>query len=222
LMKKVMSESTYDNKLRPGYYENNYANMAAAFIVETERWNLATELFPENKPATTSEQAMGSHGSHNASGNAPATLRTSSASMTLPLFIRGLAAAMSGSATAEQSIAGLQAIRASRGSTSIEIMELEIAALSASMKKDHAKAIELMKKATALEASMTPPYGPPGLIKPSHELFGEILLRAEKRAEAAEQFKVALQRQPNRARSLLGATRSNETLSTQKAQKTQN
>ncbi|HSL55192.1 MAG TPA: tetratricopeptide repeat protein, partial [Pyrinomonadaceae bacterium] len=29
LMKKVMSESTYDNKLRPGYYENNYANMAA-------------------------------------------------------------------------------------------------------------------------------------------------------------------------------------------------
>ena len=29
-----------------GYYENNYANMAAAFVVETERWNLATELFP--------------------------------------------------------------------------------------------------------------------------------------------------------------------------------
>ncbi|HEU4766669.1 MAG TPA: hypothetical protein VFS77_04820, partial [Pyrinomonadaceae bacterium] len=25
LMKKVMSESTYDNKLRPGYYENNWA-----------------------------------------------------------------------------------------------------------------------------------------------------------------------------------------------------
>jgi tetratricopeptide (TPR) repeat protein len=35
LMKQVMSESTYDNKLRPDYYENNYANMAAAFIVET-------------------------------------------------------------------------------------------------------------------------------------------------------------------------------------------
>ena len=58
LMKKVMSESTYDNKLRPDYYENNYANMAAAFVVETERWNLAAELFPESKPApATSEQA---------------------------------------------------------------------------------------------------------------------------------------------------------------------
>ena len=54
---------------------------------------------------------------------------------------------------------------------------------------------------------MSPPYGPPGLIKPSHELFGEILLRAEKPQEAAEQFKISLQRQPNRARSLLGAAR---------------
>jgi len=197
LMKKVMSESTYDNKLRPGYYENNYANMAAAFVVETERWNLAGELFPENKPASTSEQATmsGSHGSHNAMPSG-AILRTSSASVTLPFFIRGLAAAINGATT--------EPIPNAANSV---IFEIEIAALSASMKKDHAKAIELMKKATALEESVTAPYGPPGLIKPSHELFGEILLRAGKPAEAAEMFKVALQRQPNRARSLLGAAR---------------
>ena len=212
LMKKVMSESTYDNKLRPGYYENNYANMAAAFVVETERWNLAKELFPENKPANTSEQATmsGSHGSHNAMPGAGATVRTSSASVMLPLFVRGLAAAMEGSAAVEQSIAGLQATRGGRNSTTSEIFELEIAALSASMKKDHAKAIELMKKATTLEESMSAPYGPPGLIKPSHELFGEILLRAGRPAEAAEQFRVSLQRQPNRARSLMGAARAAE------------
>jgi len=64
-----------------------------------------------------------------------------------------------------------------------------------------------MKKATELEEAMSPPSGPPILIKPTHELFGEILLRAGKPAEAAEQFKVSLQRQPNRARSLLGAAR---------------
>jgi hypothetical protein len=87
------------------------------------------------------------------------------------------------------------------------IRELEISALSASMKKDHGKAIELMTKATLLEEQMSPPYGPPNLIKPTHELFGEILLRAGKPAEAAEQFKVSLLRQPNRARSLLGAAR---------------
>jgi hypothetical protein len=80
LMKKVMSESTYDNKLRPAYYENNYANMAAAFLVETERWNLAAELFPESKaaPATSEQSAtnanQGSHGGHSAA-QSPCVLR---------------------------------------------------------------------------------------------------------------------------------------------------
>ena len=205
VMKKVMSESTYDNKLRPDYYENNYANMAAAFIVETERWNLASELFPESKekPATSERTAMsGSHGGH-AGGGGPtvdgvATLRVSKASVILPVFVRGLAAAVSG-ATSIPSVGG-------SGSTP-NIRDLEIAALSASMKKDHANAIELMKKATGLEEQMSPPYGPPTLVKPTHELFGEILLRAGKPAEAAEQFKISLLRQPNRARSLLGTAR---------------
>lgn len=208
LMKKVMSESTYDNKLRPGYYENNYANMAAAFIVETERWNLATELFPDSKmTSSTSDQSSmsGAHDAHGNSGTAP-TMRMSYANRTLPFFIRGLAAAMTGS---EIQLGELDALRskADSGKLAIEINESEIAALNASMKKDNDKAIELMKKATALEEDMRPPSGPPSLIKPTHELFGEILLRAGKPAEAAEMFKVALQRQPNRARSLLGAAR---------------
>ena len=216
LMKKVMSVSTYDNKLRPAYYENNYANMAAAFVVETERWNLAAELFPESKaaPATSQPSAMsanqGSHGGHGApAGNAAATVRASSVNLTLPFFVRGLAAAVNGTAV-DQSLAGLAGLRSDKvpGSSSVlTIRELEISALSASIKKDHDKAIMLMKQATALEEQMSPPYGPPNLIKPTHELFGEILLRAGKPAEAAEQFKVALQRQPNRARSLLGAAR---------------
>jgi len=214
LMKKVMSESTYDNKLRPAYYENNYANMAAAFVVETERWNLAKELFPEGKakPATSEQSTMsGSHGGHGpAAAPAAATVRTSSVSLTLPFFVRGLAAAVSGSSDVDQNVAGLKA--AGTGSapgraSTLTIRQLEIEALSASMKKDYAKAIELMKKATALEEETSAPYGPPHLVKPTHELFGEILLRAGKPAEAAAQFKISLLRQPNRARSLLGAAR---------------
>jgi tetratricopeptide (TPR) repeat protein len=211
LMKKVMSESTYDNKLRPGYYENNYAHMAAAFIVETERWNLATELFPENKTPTNSEQTSmsGNHGSHYpAPAAGGATTRTSSASITLPLFVRGLAAAVNGS-DVSQIVTALQAVRSGRPANS-EIFELEILALSASIKKDHEKAIELMKKATSLEEANSAPSGPPSLIKPSHELFGEILLRAGRPAEASEQFKLALLRQPNRARSLLGLARATD------------
>ena len=136
-------------------------------------------------------------GSHAGHGGAAApganTTRYSNASRLLPPFIRGLAAAMRGASDLEPDPG--------------KVRELEVAALNASMKKDHAKAIELMKKATALEEEMGAPSGPPNLIKPTHELFGEILLRAGKPAEAADQFKIALLRQPNRARSLLGAAR---------------
>ena len=45
------------------------------------------------------------------------------------------------------------------------------------------------------------------MIKPSHELYGEILLRAGRPAEAAQQFEKSLFQHPNRARSLLGAAR---------------
>jgi tetratricopeptide (TPR) repeat protein len=191
LMKQVMSESTYDNKLRPGYYENNYANMAAAFVIETERWELANELFPPSKtPTTTDEAAGGSHSTHGPSQMAN-TLRYSGASKVLPPFIRAFSAAIRG--------ADVETLEGIRG--------LEVAALNAAMKKDYDKAIELMKQATAQEEQQSPPSGPPSLIKPTHELFGEILLRAGKPVEAAAQFQTALLRQPNRARSLLGAAR---------------
>jgi tetratricopeptide (TPR) repeat protein len=188
LMKKVMSESTYDNKLRPGYYENNWANMAAAFIVETETWNRVSELFPESKPGTEQTGTNGSHG-----GMHGATVRSSVASKNLPIFIRGLASAVNGAASELGSIGAVN--------------KLEVEALTASMKKDHTAAIELMRKANLLEEQMGSPYGPPPLIKPSHELFGEILLRAGQPKEAAEKFQIALLRQPNRARSLLGLAR---------------
>jgi tetratricopeptide (TPR) repeat protein len=194
LMKKVMSESTYDNKLRPDYYENNYANMAAAFIVETERWELADQLFPptSSQSPTPQTSSSGSHAGHGAP-QPTNTMRYSSASRTIPPFIRSLSAAIRGSSEVAAEPSGIR--------------ELEVAAVAASVKKDHDKAIELMKRATAQEEQSGPPSGPPSLIKPTHELFGEILLRAGKPAEASQQFAVALLRQPNRARSLLGAAR---------------
>src|SRR5688572_12626985 len=214
LMQKTMAETTYDNKLRPGYYENNYANMASAFVVETERWELAPKLFAASSAVATKAEAPATngHGGHGpgpaAAGNGAVTVRSSNRSRTLPLFVIGLARAVNGSATIEESLAGLKAIGKGEGPTPVlDIRELEIAAMAASTRKDHAQAIELMKKAVVLEESMGPPSGPPGIIKLSHELYGEILLRAGKPQEAAEQFKAALLRQPNRARSLLGAAR---------------
>ena len=195
LMKQVMAESTYDNKLRPDYYENNYANMAAAFIVETERWDLANELFPPGTPVSPPSQ-MSSSDSHAGHGAAPVTsdtVRYSSASRTLPAFIRSFSAAVRGSNDVESGLAGIR--------------ELEVAAVRAATNKDYAKAMELMKQATVMEEQSGAPSGPPSLIKPTHELFGEILLKAGKPADAIEMFRTALLRQPNRARSLLGLAR---------------
>jgi len=193
LMKQVMSESTYDNKLRPGYYENNYANMAAAFIVETERWDLATELFPVDKTPAPSDQTPGAGHKMHGAATPTDTVRNSSAGRTLPTFIRAFSAAIRGSNDVPSSLS--------------EIRELQVKAVIASLQNDHTKVIEMMKKATTLEEQSSPPSGPPSLIKPTHELFGELLLRAGKRVEAAAQFQTALLRQPNRARSLLGAAR---------------
>ena len=64
-----------------------------------------------------------------------------------------------------------------------------------------------MTHATKLEEELSPPSGPPEFIKPTHELFGEILLQAKRPKEAAVQFASALARHPNRARLLLGAAR---------------
>ena len=64
-----------------------------------------------------------------------------------------------------------------------------------------------MQKATAMEEESGAPSGPPSLIKPTHELFGEILLKAGKPNEAIAQFRTALLRQPNRARAVLGLAR---------------
>jgi predicted Zn-dependent protease len=89
----------------------------------------------------------------------------------------------------------------------IEIQELEIAAAAGAAKGNLDAAIEIMKTATGLAAEMPPPPGPPPVIKPAHELFGEVLLRAGRAAEAARQFETALFRHPGRARSILGLAR---------------
>jgi Tfp pilus assembly protein PilF len=91
--------------------------------------------------------------------------------------------------------------------TMTEIQELELAAMFNCAKGNFDDAIQTMKHAIALEEALPPPSGPPTVIKPPHELFGEILLRAGRSQEAAQQFATSLRRHPNRARSLLGAAR---------------
>ena len=59
-------------------------------------------------------------------------------------------------------------------------MRLELAALIAEAKGQKDQAIALLTEAAKIEESMRPPNGAADPIKPSHELLGEVLLRAGK------------------------------------------
>jgi tetratricopeptide (TPR) repeat protein len=69
------------------------------------------------------------------------------------------------------------------------------------------RALALATEAAALEDAMSFEFGPPDIVKPSHELLGELLLAAGRPAEARKEFEASLARAPRRARSLLGLAR---------------
>jgi tetratricopeptide (TPR) repeat protein len=216
VMRDSMRKGSYENDMRPNYYENNYVNMIADFIVGTERWSESKRLFdamPQTESKTQPATApAGEHAGHNMSSADAKTVRPNAQRFRYTMiFINGLAAAaMNNIAEAEKSAAELIEVKkqlTGQPAKAIEIMQLEVSALAASMKGNHDEAVEMMKRATVLEEDMSPPSGPPSLVKPSHELFGEILLRANRPKEAAQAFAVSLARQPNRVRSLLGAAR---------------
>ena len=67
--------------------------------------------------------------------------------------------------------------------------------------------LALLQETASLEDAMPFSAGPVFPVKPTHELFGEVLLSLGKRDEARRQFTLALERAPNRRLSLAGLTR---------------
>ena len=88
-----------------------------------------------------------------------------------------------------------------------EIMEKELEALLRKAEGKDDEAVRLMKEAARAEDAMSFEVGPPGIVKPSHELLGELLLEIGRPAESRKQFDAALARAPGRALSLLGLAR---------------
>ncbi len=205
------------NRLRQTRQQHGAANVRfyddtlALFIVESERWELANKLFA--KEPTTITPAAGEHAGHHGAAAPvnPSSMPPQRRGVSVPLFVRALAAASTGAPEAEKLLTEMRAQRQQSNDAysakSLEIRELEVAALLSASRKNFDEAITALNRATTLEEELSPPSGPPSLLKPSHELFGEILLRAGKPKEAARAFATALARQPNRARSLLGAAR---------------
>jgi len=87
------------------------------------------------------------------------------------------------------------------------VLAKELAAQLLLIEGKTAEALALLEEATTAEDSLPYTFGPPDVVKPSHELLGEMLLELGRAAEAQEQFEKALKRAPRRTLSLLGLAR---------------
>jgi tetratricopeptide (TPR) repeat protein len=101
--------------------------------------------------------------------------------------------------------AGLPADDPARRVPQIQRMQIESVILSAEGQGD--QAIARMQQAIAAGKDLPYAFGPPSPEKPSEELLGELLLKANKVPQAREAFTASLQRAPRRTESLLGLAR---------------
>ncbi|HXV61881.1 MAG TPA: hypothetical protein VEK15_14385 [Vicinamibacteria bacterium] len=95
------------------------------------------------------------------------------------------------------------------------IMEHELSGLAAMVRGDTDAALSHLAKAASIEEEQDPPSGPAYPLKPSHELYGELLAKAGRHQDAVREFQTSLQRMPNRTASLLGLARSSTQLKDQ-------
>jgi len=182
---KAVAERDASPRVRDGY-----AAMKARQVIETAKW----------EPLALPGAPVRDGGAPGYDGSAAYVLAA------------GLSAARLGSLTAaDQALEKLKAMRvqAEGGSNAYRakpfaIMEREVGAVIAVAQKDPAAADRLLKEATAIELTLDAPSGPPEPIKPSFELYGELLLEQGRAKEAAAQFEQALTRMPNRRASLRG------------------
>ena len=125
-------------------------------------------------------------------------------------FATGYAALKAGNRTrAEAALATLETVpssdRAEEVVPRILAGELRAALLAASGRPD--SAVALLHDVMKLEDAMPVEFGPPLVVKPSHELAGEVLLAAGRAAEAQGHFTRALELAPGRSRALVGLAR---------------
>jgi len=92
------------------------------------------------------------------------------------------------------------------------VMEMELQAYLASLNGKIEQAKEWFEKGVALDEKLSYSFGPPSILKPVHEAYGEWLLANNQVAAALTIFDKALDRQPRRLLSLEGKKKAAELL----------
>lgn len=175
---------------------SSLASMEARYLIETRSWNEAK--LPPAAPAGKADEAKDpAHACHAMGPGAWAQV-----------FAAGLAAGMRGdAAAAEEALKRLRETPSGNYESVSAILEKEVEGLAQLARGREEDGLRLLREAAEAEVVLTTPSGPPDLLKPALELYGEVLLERGKPAEALPQLQRSLLRMPNRAASLLGAAR---------------
>jgi len=178
---------------------SHLAMMRAAYLVETRQWKgdaagllVASDDLPQKGLAFFVEGARAlDRGDRTAAEKALADLQ----------------AAAKANAEGPHSATGMSyMMHRSSGTDAVLARELEAKLLLA--KGETERALTLAREAASAEDSLNFEFGPPVVVKPAHELLGEMLLEARRSADARKEFEVALSKTPRRALALLGLARS--------------
>ncbi len=157
-----------------------FANMRARFIIDTQRWAEA------DRWTADLSGFVGPQANHD--------------------FTTGFAAIEQGDVGRAREMAKRlnEASESDNAPTFVGILALELDALLALAEGRQDEAVAMLERAAFLEENMPFEFGPPAVIKPSHELLGEVLLELERHEDALGAFERALERSPRRTASLIG------------------
>jgi tetratricopeptide (TPR) repeat protein len=130
-------------------------------------------------------------------------------------YARALGEARTGNvAGAQKEIAELQSLKdkLSTGkdtywANQVEVQRLGAAGILAHVQGDDTKAVELVRVAADLEATMDKHPATPSPVLPARELLADLLLELNQPAAALTEYKEMLRTDPNRFRSILGEAR---------------
>jgi hypothetical protein len=130
-------------------------------------------------------------------------------------YARALGEARTGNtAGAENKIAKLQSLKDKLSAAKdtywtnqVEVQRLGAAGILAHVQGDDAKAVELVRAAADLDATMDKHPATPSSVLPARELLADLLLELNQPDAALKEYKEMLRTDPNRFRSILGEAR---------------
>ena len=133
-------------------------------------------------------------------------------------FARALGAARTGDAVAAEKdvdelariVTRLKSAKDNYWASEVEVQRLSAAAWMTYAKGNGDEALTLMRSAADMEDKSEKSAVTPGRIVPARELLGEMLLEMKRPAEALQEFEASQKREPNRFRSLYGASKAAE------------